>query len=155
MRVRQIKWSGGSNCHCAILYLPEGKLCSRTSRILFLRYFALQFIPLLRLLVSSSHFLFITTRLMLVFGLMVPGSNPVFAITPIFLDETTVVCFLAILLEVQWCIYVLQPLHLPWVFTVVLLNQLGVCYGLICMATSNNYCRSIHCLCWFQTFSAI
>ena len=62
MRVRQIKWSGGSNCHCAILYLPEGKLCSRTSRILFLRYFALQFIPLLRLLVSSSHFLFITTR---------------------------------------------------------------------------------------------
>ena len=49
----------------------------------------------------------------LVFGLMVPGSNPVFAITPIFLDETTVVCFLAILLGVQWCIYVLQPLHLP------------------------------------------
>lgn len=37
----------------------------------------------------------------------------------------------------QWCIYVLQALHLPWVFTVVLLNQLGVCYCLICMATSN------------------
>ena len=92
---------------------------------------------------------------MLVFGLMVPVSNPVFAITPIFWMKPQLSASYSNIVRVQWCIYVLQPLHLPWVFTVVLLNQLGVCYGLICMATSNNYCRSIHCLCWFQTFSAI